>query len=542
MPRQPILLHYAFSFLGALAVTFMGATSFAATVQVQPGDDLRAAANALNPGDELVLADGTYEMSPRFLLTLRGTAEAPIVIRAADGAAPLIHRPNAEQNIWDIDAEHLHIRGLRFSGGSAGLRFLHAEDVRVEDCEIFDTNAVALRMNDSGAHYRRNFIIGNEIYGTAGHGEGMYLGCNSNGCQFSEGLIAHNYIHHTNGPNVTQGDGIEIKEGGWGNTIRGNVIHDTGYPCILTYSTAGNGPANIIEGNVMWACGDNGIQTSQDAIIRNNIILGAAASGIALQPHQAGAPANLEVIHNTVVNTGDAIALRGATGSVVIANNAAYSSSASALRLMGDMAAVQISGNVGVGGINGPAGGLSAGDLGADFVDAHTGGGVMDVYPSATGALVGAGDTSRVTEFDFNGLLRMGVADVGAYRFDSAENPGWTIAPGFKDTATSNPGEPGNPGEADAGPEDAGSFDVSSDTTANPDATVGFEDTQSAPDANDAPQPQPQDDNWTNNHEDSDSSDCCGCAATGQPTPAHGLLLLGGLAIFARRRRPGVTR
>ena len=74
MPRQPTILRYMLPLLGALAATFSGATSFTATVQVQPGDDLRAAANALNPGDELVLADGTYEMSPRFLLTLRGTA------------------------------------------------------------------------------------------------------------------------------------------------------------------------------------------------------------------------------------------------------------------------------------------------------------------------------------------------------------------------------------------------------------------------------------------------------------------------------------
>ena len=80
----------------------------------------------------------------------------------------------------------------------------------------------------------------------------MYLGCNNNGCRVANSLIEGNYIHHTNGPTVEQGDGIELKEGSYGNIIRDNVIHDTNYPGIITYSTVGNGPPNVIEGNLIW--------------------------------------------------------------------------------------------------------------------------------------------------------------------------------------------------------------------------------------------------------------------------------------------------
>lgn len=524
MPQLTLVSPRICALLGAFAALFLSTTGFAATVQIAPGDDLLSAANALSPGDELVLGDGTYEMSARFLLSLRGSAQAPIVIRAADGAAPLIHRPNASQNIWDIDAEHLILRGLRFSGGSAGLRFLHAQHVTLEACEIFDTADVALRMNDTSQNYAQNTIIDNHIHHTSGTGEGMYLGCNQNGCQLSETLIARNYIHHTNGPGVSQGDGIEIKEGSWGNTIRDNVIHDTAYPCILTYSTAGNGPANIIDRNAMWACGDHGIQTSQDASITNNIILSAANSGIALQPHQAGAPTNLVIAHNTVFSSSDALALRGAAGDVLIANNAAYSGGASALLLKGDLSAVVVRANVGVGAINGPDGGLSAGDTDADFVDAHAGAGVMNVFPAAGGALIAAGDTAHVLDFDFNGTPRQGVADIGAYRFDAAGNPGWTIAPEFKDTPAA---EPEIPDDSDAGATDVGLADTRSDDTA------------STPDA--MPDASPSDvqnaaDGHTQTPGEKPSSEGCGCNTPAQPTPFQGILFLAAIGLYAHHR------
>ncbi len=73
---------------------------------------------------------------------------------------------------------------------------------------------------------------------------------------------------------VSQGDGIEVKEGSSGNVIRDNVL---------------------------WNCGDHGIQSAADATIRNNIILSAGSDGIAMQPHQTGIPSNLMVVHNTIL-------------------------------------------------------------------------------------------------------------------------------------------------------------------------------------------------------------------------------------------------
>ena len=415
--------------------------SAAAQINLGPSDDVESALNALSPGDEVILADGTYTMSGRFAFTAAGVAGDEIVIRAADGARPHFHRPDASQNIWDINVQYVTLRGLVFSGGSAGVRVEAADHFTIEDCEIFDTQDVALRMNDVGQTYESVQILRNHIHDTGGTGEGMYLGCNNDGCRLADARIIGNHVHHTNASDVSQGDGIELKLGSYGCVIQDNVIHDTGYPCILGYGTNGNGAVNRVEGNVMWACGDHAIQWAADATIQNNIILGAVQSGIASQPHQGATPSNLRIVHNTVIAPNhDALRIQGVSGSVTVANNALYAMSGRAFFVGGGSAMVTSAGNIGVGAQEGISGGFATGDISADFVAADFSGGLpSDVFPAAGGALVAAGDLPNVIAADFNGTDRMGIADVGAYAYRAAGNPGWTLAEDFKPAGISPP-------------------------------------------------------------------------------------------------------
>jgi hypothetical protein len=424
-------------FFLALVAAFSFAPVALAQMEVSPGDDVEAAINSLAPGDELIVHGGMYMLDDsRFGITVEGTAAMPIVIRAADGETPHFHRPSASQNIWDIDnAEYATIRGLEFSGGSAGLRVSGARFFTVENCHLHDVGDVALRFNDGGVMYEGVQLVGNHIHHTNDTGEGMYLGCNEDGCQFFDGLIANNYIHHTNQASVAQGDGIEIKEGSYNNVIRDNVIHDTNYPCILTYSVVGNGGPNIIERNVMWNCGDHGIQSAEDSTIRNNIILSANSDGIALQPHQNGSPGNQILANNTIIDAdGRGISVSGASGMVVIANNAIYTDGSSAITGAGGM--VISMGNIGMGD------GVSGGDIATDFVMGHFDGGPpIDVFPADGSALIGAGVAMYLPADDFNGTARMGAADVGAYAFAAGGNPGWMISEGFRGSPPVMPGE-----------------------------------------------------------------------------------------------------
>ena len=160
-----------------------------------PSDDIEAMINALQPGDELVLAGGMYTLTERFSFAIAGTENAPIVIRAQDGETPHLHRPNANQNIIDVDdAEYVTIRGIELSGGSAGIRISGARYLTIEECEVHDTGDVAVRANDSGVTYESLQILRNHIHHTNNTGEGMYLGCNNGGCEVINSLIEGNYI------------------------------------------------------------------------------------------------------------------------------------------------------------------------------------------------------------------------------------------------------------------------------------------------------------------------------------------------------------
>jgi MYXO-CTERM domain-containing protein len=98
----------------------------------------------------------------------------------------------------------------------------------------------------------------------------------------------------------------------------------------------------------------------------------------------------------------------------------------------GDLTAVTVAGNVGVGTLSGVGAGLAAGDLAADFV-APSFSGVLpnDVYPRIGSHLIGAADPVHAVTVadDFNGVMRAGSLDVGAYVFQGDGPP---LGDGFK--------------------------------------------------------------------------------------------------------------
>ena len=421
-----------------LIVATISCSASARTFSAKPGDNVEKIISTLRAGDTLELEDGNYSLTERFSFSISGTPQNPIIIRAANGAHPRFHRASVNQNIWDIDnAHYVSIDGLHFSGGSAGVRVTNASHFTFSNNEIFGTDDAALTMNIDGGKYDYIQILNNHIHDTRGTGEGMYLGCNFNQCRLSNSLIEGNYVHNT--LNAEQGDGIEIKEGSYANIIRNNVIHDTNYPCILSYGTVGNGAQNIIENNLVYNCGDHGIQSAADTIIRNNIVLNTKLDGIAMQQHQNSHPTNLVVVHNTVIkSTGAAIYLNGNRGSVVIANNAIYSKTGKALELSNvSNRLLTLSGNVGAGIYDGTRG-FKLGNINTDFMRAHYNGTPpIDVRPGKASFLISTGDANFTVPSDFDGNKRGDLVDIGAYFSNASQNKlSWALAANFKGKKT----------------------------------------------------------------------------------------------------------
>ncbi len=419
----------------------------ARTYEIRPAtvdtdEEFEKVANALQPGDELVLHAGTYSQNGRRAVTAKGTAERPIIIRAAEGETPLLTRPadnrDRQNNIEFVDCAHLVIRGLRFQGGSSGVRFIRGHHITLEDCEIFETGNNALTMNSGDCHafvIRRNHLHHTGLSTSrATEGEGMYIGCHTGSCRTTDSLIEANYIHHTRGTSDGGNDGIEIKAGSYGNVIRNNVIHDTNigrkYPGIFVYG--GGAGTNVVEGNAIWNAGE-GIQVVSDAIVRNNIIFNCAATGITAAPHAAMPRIrNATIVHNTIFNAPVGVRMRWANATnVVFANNAVYCPKGAALDV--NTGAALLRNNY----VHGRLVGIEV-----DGARLFDGGEPMSAFaettresfwPKAGSALLGQADSTLAPALDFNRAKRTAPFDVGAYESDGqAQNPGWSIRPEFK--------------------------------------------------------------------------------------------------------------
>jgi hypothetical protein len=366
------------------------------------GESLVKAVAGLQAGDQLVVAAGTYRVDRLWAIGVSGTAEAPVWIVAAEGARVVFTRPDARQNVLNIGqsapVHHLCLRGVEITGGSHGLRLHQCSEVWIDQCHIHHTGAVCLSANS--ANTRRLFLTRNHLHHGGGHGEGMYLGANHGEFIMSESVIALNHIHDCTG---SQGDGIEVKQGSWGNLIAENDIHDTQYPCITVYGTAGK-PVNIIERNLCRRSADSTMQVQGEAIVRNNVLIGAKGSGFASTDHQ-GQSLNLQVIHNTIINTGDAFkgSSWNAREGMVLANNVLYSRDKSAMNFPKGKEGVTITGNVVLG--DAPKQGTTPGRGLEDFVSLNWDGEKHDATPSAEAPFDHA-DQKYLLNTDFAGNPR----------------------------------------------------------------------------------------------------------------------------------------
>jgi hypothetical protein len=241
----------------------------------------------------------------------------------------------------------------------------------------------------------------------------MYLGANWAAVIMHSSCIVGNHVHDTYG---SQGDGIELKQGSWGNLIADNLVHDCNYPCIIVYGTGGM-PQNVLERNLCYNSGDNVLQVQGEAIVRNNLLINGGAHGIHSHDHQ-GNTTNLQVVNNTIITPGTAAYFSSWNGreNMLFANNACYSQSGAAISFPGGSAGVTVTGNV----FLGSAGGLSDGyvvgnSLEADFVDVSYDATRRNARPTEISALAEAANPAYVPADDITGAARTGGAVAGAY-------------------------------------------------------------------------------------------------------------------------------
>jgi parallel beta-helix repeat protein len=382
------------------------------------GAALVSAIAALKPGDRLQIGAGRWSVSSFWNLVVQGRADAPIWIVAAPGAAPVITRPDAKQNVMNVGSgdgsatRYVCFQGLEFTGGDTLIRLYHCENVWVDQCHIHDGDGVGITANTEDSRFL--YITRNHIHNPGGPtatAEGLYLGANNSEARMSQSIVALNHIHDCRG---TQGDGIEVKQGSYNNWIVENHVHDTNYPGITIYGTDGRG-ANMIERNTVYNSKDNVMQVQGEAIVRNNLIMNGA-TGFHSHDHQ-GQTRNLQVIHNTIINTSRATNLSSWNNrsGMLFANNAVYSQNAESISFPNGSAGVTVVGNVVLGPVAGVSSGYLIGNGLADFANLTWDATHRDAAPSASSALLGRADMAHAAPRDINDNLRTPPADAGAY-------------------------------------------------------------------------------------------------------------------------------
>lgn len=198
----------------------------AADVPVSDAAAFREAMSRAEPGTRILLAPGKYPGGFHFN-SVRGTAEQPIVIAAADPANPPVFE-NASGGLQLSDPQHLRLENLV-------IRQMTGNGLNIDDGGSFDTPAKGvvlhgLKVSDIGPGGNRDaiklsgvveFRIENcliERWGTGGGSGVDMVGCH-------RGVIVSNAFRHTD---TTGSTGVQCKGGTADIVIRQNRFEDAG--------------------------------------------------------------------------------------------------------------------------------------------------------------------------------------------------------------------------------------------------------------------------------------------------------------------------
>ncbi|CAI0652614.1 unnamed protein product [Colletotrichum noveboracense] len=176
----------------------------------KPFGDIQAAINITQPGDVVILRGGTYELLKNINITVNGTAQAPITLRAATDEVVIIDGEGLPNTPAPV--------GASIPGKERGV--LHVERIHYWNFQrlTFTHGPYGVYVKDS-SNLRFNQIVTRDNYESGFHMQGA----------LSNNVISYldsygNRDPRNNGENA---DGIAIKEGkGEGNIIVGSRFWD----------------------------------------------------------------------------------------------------------------------------------------------------------------------------------------------------------------------------------------------------------------------------------------------------------------------------
>ncbi|MCO4744522.1 MAG: right-handed parallel beta-helix repeat-containing protein [Proteobacteria bacterium] len=425
-------------------LALLPAAAHAATVNINPGDDIITLTSSLGPGDEVLIGAGTYDIEGTLVWSGAGTESEPIVIKAQGGEA--IIRQTVGSTIVRIeDASFVEVQGLKFettddiydANRVTGIDVQNSTDVTLRNNHLRHLGGTAIYVGGSTGEASERVTIEHNHIEDIRDGSGIYLGCNDVACTVHEVSVQNNWVHDGG-----TGTGIYLAHGAQGCSVEDNVVYQMASWGLQTQSTS-FGDSNVIERNVFWSVSD-GIRAAGPSEVRNNLVFLTDGYGIRVENNSRDEFSDVHVSHNTVYGTGDdGIRLDNWLDreGMVLANNVVANTAGRAFDA--DFAEVAdhgfISGNVFSGLVENLEAGTGAyipGGGESDFMDAEN----WDFYPTSASILLSAADPAGdayIPSDDFNLVTRDGGAPtVGAYEWVTEGNPGWAIREAYKELTT----------------------------------------------------------------------------------------------------------
>lgn len=216
-------------------------SSFGANYYVSNLAELKDALNSVKPGNEIILAPGTYTnnttMGPSgsgsyFYVNVDGTADAPIVIRSEDPKDQAVIKGSRMDwlILMRILGDYWIVKDLKFTHGNKGLVFDNSNNSKAINCTFWDLGEEAVHVRDGSDNVVLDGLVINNVgKENPSVGEGIYVGTDKG----NWGTGAKDYkedVYNTEirncilGPNIAA-ECIDIKEGSK-NTIVENCVFD----------------------------------------------------------------------------------------------------------------------------------------------------------------------------------------------------------------------------------------------------------------------------------------------------------------------------
>jgi MYXO-CTERM domain-containing protein len=310
IPNARMLHRMRIAFVISFVVSTGGLAS-AEVVNVTTAAELMTAISDASPGDEIVLASGTYRLTG-VTCAANGTQGMPIVVRSAEPLGAKIELDGVEG--FKVTGAHWQFDGLDIVGVCANdsncEHAFHvtgaAHDFVLRNSRVRDFNAQvksnAARIDGTWVAPNRGRIENNDIGDTRGRRtENPVTKLNIDGGE--DWVIRGNYIHDfykTQGNQISYG--AFFKSGSKRGVMEQNLVlcereaEDGGYRIGLSLGGGGTDPqycAPAYDASVPCSVEHDG------GIIRNNIIANCSDVGVYLNRAK-----DSKVLYNTMIQTG----------------------------------------------------------------------------------------------------------------------------------------------------------------------------------------------------------------------------------------------